>query len=182
MNYPPRKSVTSIGHIYFWTATIHNWYPLLADDRLKEIIIASLKRLSDNGKVTIYAFVIMPDHIHLIWQQNRYNGKESPKASLLKFTAHQFLDYLKAQGIAGAFLVQAANKNHEIWQRDSLGIEIYSRWFALQKLNYIHQNPVQGRWLLAKDDISYYYSSSRFYETGHDDFGFLTNILFEFEG
>ncbi len=43
----------------------------------------------------------------------------------------------------------------------------------MQKLEYAHTNPVKGLWQLAKDDISYYYSSAKFYETGVDDFGFL---------
>ncbi len=37
-----------------------------------------------------------------------------------------------------------ANKNHEIWRRDSTGIEIYSRHIAIQKLEYVHTNPVKG--------------------------------------
>ena len=76
--------------------------------------------------ITVYAFVIMPNHIHLIWQQNKLNGKETPKGSLLKYTSHEFLKQLKAEGKSYLYEVNAANKKHEIWQRDSLGIEIYS--------------------------------------------------------
>jgi len=50
--------------------------------------------------------------------------------------------------------------------------EIYSRSVAEQKLNYMHFNPVSGKWLLAKDDLDYHYSSARFYENGIDDLGF----------
>lgn len=63
-----------------------------------------------------------------------------------------------------------------IWQRDSLSVEIYTREVAQQKLRYIHFNPVTGKWKLAKDDLDYYYSSARFYETGIDGFGFLHNL------
>ncbi len=54
------------------------------------------------------------------------------------------------------------NKTHKIWQRDSLGIEIYNRTIALQKLNYIHFNPVSGKWQLSKTDVDYFYSSAKF--------------------
>ncbi len=47
---------------------------------------------------------------------------------------------------------------------------------AGQKLNYIHFNPVSGKWQLAKDDLGYFYSSARFYETGIDGFGFLNKV------
>ncbi len=76
--------------------------------------------------------------------------------------------------------VDVANKSHEIWQRDSLGIEIYSRHVAIQKLEYIHINPVKGLWQLAKDDISYYYSSARFYEEGWMILAFFKEFVFCF--
>src|SRR5690349_19423766 len=90
-----RKSFTTINKIYFWTATIHNWNHLLKDDIDKVIIVDSLKTLSDRGLITIFGFVIMPNHIHLIWQLNQDNGKESAKASFLKFTAHALKKKLK---------------------------------------------------------------------------------------
>ena len=80
------------------------------------------------------------------------------------------------------FEVNVANKKHEIWQRDSLAVEIYTRKVAMQKLDYIHFNPVQGKWALAKDDLGYHYSSARFYETGIDEFGFLHNLYEVFDG
>jgi putative transposase len=68
-------------------------------------------------------------------------------------------------------------KNREIGQSDSLGIAIYSVQVAKQKLESIHTNPVNGKWQLANDFLSYHYSSARFYETGIDEFGFLKNIF-----
>ena len=177
-----RKSYTAINKIYFWTATIHKWLPLLDGTINKQIIIDSLKHLSDKELITVYGFVIMPNHIHFIWQQNNLNGKETPKGSFLKYTAHLFLKDLKTNGNLKNYEVNQANKKHEIWQRDSLGIEVYSREVAKQKLDYIHFNPVSGKWNLAKDDIDYHFSSARFYETGLDDFGFLKNIFTIFDG
>ncbi len=177
MNTSIRKSYTAIYTIYFWTATIHNWLPLLEPKENKQVIINSLKKLSDDNLISVYAFVVMPNHIHLLWSQDGMNGKETPKGSLLKYTAHIFLKYLKASGKGELYRVNAMNKKHEIWQRDSLGIEIYNRTIAQQKLNYIHFNPVSGKWQLSKTDIDYFYSSAKFYETGIDEFGFLKNIF-----
>jgi putative transposase len=182
MEIQQRKSYTAINKIYFWTATIHKWLPLLENDINKQIIVDTLKYLSDKDLITVYAFVIMPNHIHLVWQQNALNGKETPKGSLLKHSAHLFLKQLKENGTTNLYKVNEANKKHEIWQRDSLSIEIYSREVAKQKLDYIHYNPVSGKWLLAKDDLDYHFSSARFYESGEDEFGFLKNIFLLFDG
>ena len=177
MNTQIRKSHTYFHKIYFWTATIHNWLLLLEADENKKLILSSLKKFSDDRLISVYAFVIMPNHMHLIWSQDGMNGKETPKGSLLKYTAHFFLDHLKATGKSELYKVKASNKKHEIWLRDSLGIEIYDKNIAQQKLNYIHFNPVSGKWGLSKNDLDYYYSSARFYETGIDEFGFLKNLF-----
>ena len=152
-----RKSYTALNKIYFWTATIHNWLHLLHPTTNKQLIVDCLKHLSDRGLITVYAFVIMPNHIHLIWRQNELNGKETPKGALLKYTAHIFRKELIAKNKLHHFAETAANKKSEIWQRDSLGIEIFSREVAKQKLDYIHFNPVSGKWSLSKDDLSYYF-------------------------
>lgn len=155
---------------------------MLADDDNKKLMIAYLKKLSSEGLLTIYAFVLMPNHIHIIWKQNKLNGKETPQGSFLKYTAHEFLKTLKINNQSYLYEVNVANKKHEIWQRDSLSIEIYSRSVAIQKLNYIHCNPISKKWLLAKDDLSYYFSSARFYENSIDEFGFMVNLYQVFDG
>ncbi|WP_152266579.1 hypothetical protein [Agriterribacter humi] len=48
---------------------------------------------------------------------------------------------------------------------------------AIQKLQYIHDNPLAEHWQLTDDPVKYYYSSAKYYETGIDDFGFLNNIV-----
>ena len=75
MEKQQRKSHTSTGKIYFWTGTIDHWYYLLGDALNKETILDSLRTLSGKKLITMYAFVIMPNHIHLIWKLNNKNGK-----------------------------------------------------------------------------------------------------------
>ena len=174
-----RKSYSEIGNTYFFTATIHNWLPLLTCNQNKDLIINYLNELSVRGFIKLYSFVIMPTHLHFIWQQLQKNGKETPQGSFLKYTGHEFLKILKQNGSSKLYEVNAANKKHEIWQRDSLSVPITNKAFAKQKIDYIHFNPVSGKWNLATDYLDYYYSSARFYETGVDQFGFLNNIFQE---
>ena len=83
-----RKSYFEIDRIYFFTATIHQWLPLLSSKENKELIINYLKELSARHFIKVYSFVVMPNHVHFIWQQLQKNGKETPQGSFLKYTAH----------------------------------------------------------------------------------------------
>src|SRR4030095_11754723 len=134
LNSERRKSHIEHGDIYFWTATINSWYRLLEKDEYKDVIIDSLQYLSDAGKIDVYAFIIMPNYIHLIWRINEPNGKESPQGSLLKYTAHTFQKNVRREGKGEleAYKVDAGNKEYEFWQRDSLAIPLFTREVALQ--------------------------------------------------
>lgn len=59
MNYP-----------YFYTATILEWKKLPKPDKYKQIITDSLAFFCNQNKVKVYGFVVMTNHIHLIWQTN----------------------------------------------------------------------------------------------------------------
>ena len=177
-----RKSYIALGEIYFWTATIHHWIPILSKDSYKDIIINSLEYLSDKGKIDVFAFVVMPNHVHFIWRINEKNGKEAAHSSFLKFTAHEFRKALLKDDSAtiDKFRVKANNKEHEFWQRDSLAIPLYTKKVAIQKLEYVHANPLAGHWNLASDPCEYWYSSARYYDLGIKDFSFLRDLMVEF--
>lgn len=177
-----RKSYIEIGEIFFWTATINKWQRLLNDDSYKDIIIGSLDYFSKTGKADVFAFVIMPNHIHLIWRINEMNGKETVQGSFLKYTAHEFKKRLKAEDEVRLknYAVKAHNKSFEFWQRDSLAVHLYSQNVAFQKLDYLHSNPLAEHWQLVKDPCDYKYSTARYYETGTNDFLFIKDLRDEF--
>ncbi len=128
-NQQLRKSFMQTGEIYFWTATINGWKGLLQNDAYKQVIINSLQYLSSTGKIDVFAFVIMPNHIHLIWRINSLNGKETAQGSFLKYTAHLFKKMLQREenNKLAFFAVAASNKSYEFWQRDFLAVHLYTR-------------------------------------------------------
>lgn len=178
-----RKSFIQQGEIYFWTATINKWQHLLKADEYKNIIVSSLNYLSDAGKVDVFVFVIMPNHLHLIWRIKNQNGKETTPGSFLKYTAHEFKKMIvNSNGLINLsnYAVDTVNKSYEFWQRDSLAVHLYTRDVAYQKMDYIHLNPLATHWQLAKEPCEYQYSSAKFYEKGIKEFSFLKDLREEF--
>lgn len=167
------------GLIYFYTATIVNWIHLLESEKFKLIILDSLVHLVEKEKIKVYGFVIMPNHIHLIWENIARNGKEVAHASFMKFTGHRFLEELRATDteLLSKFKVDHYSRNHQFWQRDSLPIHLYDRKILEQKLNYTHMNPLQEHWNLVSDPNDYLYSSCSFYEQGDLRYNWLTHYM-----
>ncbi len=171
-----------LGEVYFWTDTIKDWNCLLENDILKEIIINQLKWLVDRRKIKVFAFVIMPNHMHLVWEMVDKNGKEMPHASFNKWTASQFLKQIRQYqpDEISRYSEVTTERNHRFWQRDALAVLMDSRKKVEQKIDYIHFNPLQDKWNLVEAPEHYKWSSARFYEDGTDEFGILTHYMNEF--
>jgi REP element-mobilizing transposase RayT len=164
---------------YFYTVAIVDWIPLLKPDKFKHIVLDSLIHLVKKEKLIIYGFVIMPNHIHIIWECKAKNGKEMPHASFMKFTGHAFLDELRKTNdpLLNRFKVDDISRNYQFWQKNALPIIMYDRKILEQKLDYIHNNPLQLHWNLVTDPNDYFFSSCSFYEQQDIRFNWLTHYM-----
>ena len=166
-----------VYHPQFYTATILEWKYLLQQDKYKDEIIRSLQFLVLEKRIRLFAFVIMSNHIHLIWQSLPDNTPVSIEHSLLSYTAKKIRSDLQKNhpAVLAHFKVGAKDREYQFWERNSLGIELYSHEVFIQKLDYIHNNPVAAG--LCRLPEEYYYSSAKFYEYGIDDFNMLSHYV-----
>jgi REP element-mobilizing transposase RayT len=163
--------------IQFFTATILNWKHLLKPDKYKHLIISSLKYLVSQNRINLLAFVIMPNHLHLIWRINNGHKREAIQRDFLKYTAQQIRFDLQANHpqVLERFRVNAKDRTYQIWERNPLSVDLFGKEMIEQKLQYIHLNPLQDKWKLVQEPEEYVYSSAQFYATGDDALGLLTD-------
>ena len=119
----------------FYTATIQGWKHLLKEEKYKEVIISSLQYLVENNKVKVNAFIVMDNHVHFIWQALHGFTLRQIQTSFKKNTSKQFLELLKIDKLIDQYKVASADRKHNFWKRNSLGIELFSETVFLQKLN-----------------------------------------------
>lgn len=81
-------------HTEFLTGTIFGWNHLLKDDSHKDIIVDSLQWLATKQKCIVNAFVIMPNHFHLIWKISDGFEREKVQGAFFSFAAHKFKEKL----------------------------------------------------------------------------------------
>ena len=160
----------------YFTATIYEWKPLLANDHHKDIIIDSLQFLVEEQRIELNAFVIMNNHIHLIWQALQSFTPSQNQASFMKYTAQQLKRCMMKNDIdlLASLKVNKYDREYQIWKREPLGIELLNKAMFNQKLEYIHYNPVRAG--LCEVPEEYHYSSARFYLDGRNSFNMLTNF------
>lgn len=165
-----------IEYPQFYTATILEWKPLLAEDKHKEIIVNSLQFLVTQNRIILHAFVIMSNHIHLIWQPTFAYSLTDIQSSFMKYTAQQLKHSLNENDktMLEEFKVNKYDRAYQIWKREPLSVELRTHDVFIQKLEYIHYNPVKGGLCTHPED--YHYSSASFYYGGVDTFNMLTHF------
>lgn len=152
-----------IHYPQFFTSTILEWKHLLKPDKLKDIIVNSLQFLVMEKRVEVFAFVIMSNHIHVIWRIRNEEEKTKVQQSFMKFTAQKILQELRNNHakVLPYFWVGAKDRKYQIWERNALTVEIHSNEVMFQKIHYIHQNPVKAG--LVNVEVDYKYSSAKQY-------------------
>lgn len=123
----------------------------------------------------IFGFVIMINHMHLVWQMMNSHEPADIQRDFLKYTARALLGIMRKDEdpTLRRLIVQKADRENQVWERSSLKIPLWSDWVFNQKLNYIHMNPVKAG--LCRYPEEYKYSSARFYFTGEKNWDFLTH-------
>ena len=114
--------------------------------------------------------------MHLIWQMLGDHKREDVQRDFLKYTSQRIIRHLERHypSLLAKLLVQAKDRKYQVWERNSLGVPLWSDAVLWQKLEYIHDNPVKAG--LCNDATEYVYSSARFYLGSNNTWKFLTYV------
>jgi len=158
--------------IYYCTFTCFSWIHLFEITDFYNEIYNWFDMLTQKG-CKIIAFVIMPNHCHFIVFVPAKEDISKLIGNGKRFMAYEIVRRLREKSKTKLLLEMGRRvdpnelkigKKHTVFQPSFDAKPIYSEKFLLQKLDYIHHNPVTGRWNLAKDFTQYKHSSARFYE------------------
>ena len=120
----------------FFTATILEWKFLLSKVAYKEIILNSLHFLVENKRAYVHAFVIMNNHVHILWSLRSDNAHNEVQRDFLRYTAHAIVKDLKANNLnlLKEFEVSAADRKYQIWERNPLTVDLWDEAALKPKL------------------------------------------------
>ncbi len=163
-----RYKILNENYPYFITSCVVGKLPLLLNPKINSIIIDGLRFLIKERSIRLYAYVIMPDHIHFIAE-----GKDLAKhvSSFKSFTARRIIDHLEEENFEDTLASLRNNKlkhkidrEYQLWSEGFHPKQISSDLIMEQKINYIHHNPVKAG--LVATELDWEYSSARFYIDG----------------
>ena len=156
---------------YFLTCTVVDWIDVFTRKNHKLAIVDSLKYCVNNKGLNLFAWCLMPSHLHLIANCSLNNNLADVMRDFKQYTAKKILKQidtepesrrewlLKRFEFSGKFNTKITR--YKFRQDGNHAIEVYSHRVTLQKINYIHQNPVKE--MIVGRAEEYLFSSARNY-------------------
>ena len=131
-------------------------------DEIKRITCSALDEARKSGGFAIYAYVIMPDHLHVI------TDAILPPSKTLQFingiTGRRIIDHLKEQGYESSLAklqheIRPRRYGYSLWDHHPNARLLLSESMLMERVNYTHQNPVRGELVTLPEE--YRWSSVR---------------------
>lgn len=159
------------GKVHFVTLTVIDWIDVFTRENHKMVIVDSLRYCQENKGLELYAWCLMPSHLHMIVAAEEDGKLSDILRDFKKFTSKEIVRLIKEEPesrkewlldkfeYAGRYNPKITN--YKFWQDGNHPVVLYSPQFTQQKINYIHNNPVKER--VVAEPHEYLFSSARNY-------------------
>ncbi len=168
---------------YFVSFAVVEWIDVFIRNEYKDIVLRSLSYSQQNKGMEIFAWCIMTNHVHLVFRSVGEYKPEDLLGDLKRFTSREIIkaiidnpkesrkDWLLEQFRKAADQTSNVNK-YQFWRHDNKPIELWSNKVIAEKINYIHNNPVEEGLVYRPED--YVYSSAGDYS---GEKGLLNDVI-----
>ncbi|MEX2112350.1 MAG: transposase [Pirellulales bacterium] len=166
------KRYDIVGDAHALTYSCFHRLPLLSRDRSRRWMIEGLQHGRETGMFDLWAFVVMPEHVHLLIYPRAGVRMSSILNSVKQSVAQRALRWLKANEPSYLRRLEDVQPNgqraHRFWQRGGgYDRNLVTISDVHEKIAYFHNNPVR-RGLVARAS-DWYWSSCAAWETGIDE-------------
>jgi REP element-mobilizing transposase RayT len=167
------KRFQDLGLLFITNSVLNQTY-VFHRRKYAEIVMSSLRYCVEHQWFELHAYVLMPNHIHVILRAKENHTVEQILRDFKKFTAQQVLLTMRETDteMLSRFWVGTRKQKYEFWEDNADIKNIVSAAFLIQKAEYMHRNPLRAAWadsLGITEPQDYEYSSARFYLEGVED-------------
>jgi len=152
--------------LYFVSFAVVGWLDVFTRNEYKDLFIESLEFCQKNKGMEIHAWCIMTSHIHLIFRSIDQQKPEQILGDLKRFTSRNIIKAIeenpkesRKEFLLNFFKNEASKSsntsNYQFWRHDNKPIELWSNKVIQQKIQYVHNNPVEEGFVFKPEDYKY---------------------------
>ena len=147
------------GQSHFVTFCSYHRRRLLTSDENRRIFESALERVRRSYRLYVYGYVVMPEHVHLLVSEPQQGTLAEALKSLKQGTSRRLIRNLPLEPKAGL-----GGPPEHFWQKRYYDFNIRNYPQFVEKLRYIHRNPVKAG--LCERPENWPWSSFHHYATG----------------
>jgi putative transposase len=160
-----RFIVSQYSPVLYITVVTKDRLPVFRKDEMKEVLCRAIDEARKSAGFLLFAYVVMLDHLHLL--TSRPSTTSEVLRVLKGLTARRIIDYLKLNNYLTSLAKlghqeRERNYKHSLWQTEENVLPIFIERMFMEKLNYIHLNPVRSG--LSERADAYRWSSARIWQ------------------
>lgn len=155
--------------VHFVTFTVIHWLDVFIRSAYRDIFLDSIRYCQQHKGLEVYAYCIMSSHVHMIIARHGKQNLEEVIRDIKKFTASMIIKAIEnnPQESRKEYLLwffekagksNSSNTRYQFWQQHSHPIELNTNEKLDQRLDYIHNNPVEAG--IVRYPEEYLYSSA----------------------
>jgi REP-associated tyrosine transposase len=153
------------GYSHFITTSCYQRLPLLASPRNRDQFLSVLEQVRRRYRFAVLGYVIMPEHVHLLLTEPQRGNPSVVMQAIKQGFARRLLSRLrKRKNGQQLSLWSEPVERGRIWQTRFYDFVVFSDQKRIEKLRYIHRNPVKRGLVLEPDQWAW--SSYRHYAYG----------------
>jgi len=136
---------------HFTTFNSYQKHHILIHPGVPEMLLNHLEQVRSKFDVRIFTFVIMPNHMHIIWHVPSNIGIVKAVKWYKVSTGRRIVRILRDDPDSEDVLITQPNGKNAFWKRGFYDYNLTSEKKFREKVEYIHANPV--RWGLVDDPV-----------------------------
>ena len=150
-------------HLHYLTCTCYHRQPWLASAGHRDLFVKILEETRQRYRFVVAGYVVMPEHIHLLLSEPE-QGTPSTVMQVLKQRFACNVLGKRTSNRAPDELCPEAERH--VWQRRFYDFNVWSARKRIEKLVYMHRNPVRRK--LVEEPEQWPWSSYRYYAYGEE--------------
>jgi putative transposase len=144
-------------YLHFLTCSCYHRQPWLATAHRRDLFLQVLEEVRQRYGFAVVGYVVMPDHIHLLISEPGL-GTQSTVMQVLKQRYARRVLAKKRNAAQGTLW---PHEPEHVWQRRFYDFHVWSERKRVEKLRYMHRNPVKDG--LVQEPEQWVWSSYRSY-------------------
>jgi len=147
-------------HLHFITWSCYRRQLLLRSAKNRDCLLDILEQVRRKYQFVVLGYVVMPEHVHLLMSEPETGNPSDVMRELKQRSARALLPKRKRQDPRQRVLFPDAIRT-PFWQARFYDFNVWTAKKRVEKLNYMHQNPVKRGLTMEPEDLRW--SSYRFY-------------------